>query len=460
MSRYCEDLQAANEALRSLMVDAEKEALVRAVVTEVKSMLANVSLRIDYKNASAVFHMDETGSNDSPTLNPGLMLAVNENPGIANAVAPLIQVERLIGKVSEEPVSFEGEISNTEEFRSYSDVHGLEIPERSTKDVVVEFHHRATDYTAWRSRGIAQIVRPGQGALDVIFEIRRRGVHPFSFFAETNLELASLLHAASQPNASTGLARCPFVGFVPVLFEADGHLSYQKYSAAAFCFEIPKALQRKLGGGEPPFQSFFERLEDQQAPPLGVRFRIAQLLAREYYNFVETGWLHKGIRSHNILFWRSEDSAGFECEPHLLGFGYARANPDSRVADMSDKEPIGPTIAPYLHPIYRKNAERMNYRLTFDLYSLAVVLIELAFWTPAFPDSGPDFPALHVLQTGQFSDGELTDLCIRMGTRYAGAVQTLLTGGLVMNAIAPMSLAKISRRFSELVLKPLEECCA
>jgi len=76
------------------------------------------------------------------------------------------------------------------------------------------------------------------------------------------------------------------------------------------------------------------------------------------------------------VFLRSNDQDKDDFDPHIMGFEYSRplSNPQA-----SEKEDVDVEFDKYRHPIYRIQRDDTEYQLSFDLYSLAVILIELAY---------------------------------------------------------------------------------
>ncbi|KAK5467106.1 hypothetical protein LTS15_000076 [Exophiala xenobiotica] len=67
--------------------------------------------------------------------------------------------------------------------------------------------------------------------------------------------------------------------------------------------------------------------------------------------------------------------------PILVGYGYARQNDPHGI---SDAIPENPDARIYRHPLSAGQSpeERQKYRPRFDLFSLGMVLIEVALWKP------------------------------------------------------------------------------
>ncbi len=62
--------------------------------------------------------------------------------------------------------------------------------------------------------------------------------------------------------------------------------------------------------------------QDIWKPPLGDRFRLAQHLTETLLTVNYCGWLHKGLRPENVVFFPTEKSVN---KSYLLGWDYSRS---------------------------------------------------------------------------------------------------------------------------------------
>ncbi|KAH7146226.1 hypothetical protein EDB81DRAFT_883647 [Dactylonectria macrodidyma] len=116
---------------------------------------------------------------------------------------------------------------------------------------------------------------------------------------------------------------------------------------------------------------------------LGQRFAMALTLASAVYQLHYLGWLHKGIHSHNVLFYLPKDQQNkWKPDPKQLFLtGYEFARPAS-LPSLSVKPETTAEEAWYQHPVYRDSV-LVEYEASFDLYSLGIVLVEIALWKRA-----------------------------------------------------------------------------
>jgi hypothetical protein len=142
-----------------------------------------------------------------------------------------------------------------------------------------------------------------------------------------------------------------------------------------FIFEIPETQHP---GGSPV--SLFELFSMQAICTINDRIKVAQQVAISVFCLHTISWLHKGLRSASILFLHSEEHPwDTTVKPFISGFEYAR--PDS--TDVTSTRPPNDLLwAAYCHPTYQGN-DPGPYRKQFDVYSLGIILLEIAYWKTA-----------------------------------------------------------------------------
>jgi Prion-inhibition and propagation len=158
-----------------------------------------------------------------------------------------------------------------------------------------------------------------------------------------------------------------------------GYLEDRDHDCCALIYNAPSALticKDRL----PNIWPLRDLFSQQEEPSLSQRFRIANDLGETVLQLHTSGWLHKGIRSENVLFLAPSDAdaeEAFKGQPYLAGYEYAREDGPNEWTEM-------PTTSPeadlYRHPEARGQG-RMSFRKRFDLYSLGCVLLELALWS-------------------------------------------------------------------------------
>ena len=195
--------------------------------------------------------------------------------------------------------------------------------------------------------------------------------------------------------------------------------------------------------------------EHQRNPSLSYRVQVAVALAETVLQLHTAGWLHKGIRSENVLFldrdklcWEIGNSLG----PYLAGYDYSRAdNP----LEMTEDAPQTSNIDVYRHP-QAQGAARPSFNKSFDLYALECVLLEIALWKKlqdilfqagSVPDTQPEnhvttnadelahlrwdavLRGRECLLDMEKSNPLLDEVAFRAGNTYAKVVKICFTAG-------------------------------
>jgi hypothetical protein len=164
----------------------------------------------------------------------------------------------------------------------------------------------------------------------------------------------------------------------PTTFSAPTCLGYtsgqnRRHNGLALVFESPCNGQDR--GVQP--RSLREMM-DKQSLSLNVRFELARILAESLLYLHAVNWIHKGVRSDNVLFHPGQDRRLKISEPILTGFEHARpalpeefTYPNNTTAEQDI----------YRHPeLLRLSPVRS--KKSHDIYSLGLVLAEIAIWDP------------------------------------------------------------------------------
>ncbi|TPX17028.1 uncharacterized protein E0L32_012320 [Thyridium curvatum] len=131
----------------------------------------------------------------------------------------------------------------------------------------------------------------------------------------------------------------------------------------------PTSLRSLLGG-------------DFRMPSLSARVALIRTLAESLEKLHAVNWLHKDVRSDNIIFFsREEDDLLDLKKPYLSGFDYSR--PESSVS-LSENAPTSLCNDLYRHPnVQGGPVERSGaYRKCHDIYSMGLVFAEISLWKP------------------------------------------------------------------------------
>ena len=120
-------------------------------------------------------------------------------------------------------------------------------------------------------------------------------------------------------------------------------------------------------------------------PSLEDRFRLAYNLATSLLHFHENGTTHRNINSNNIMFFYSKSAAAGSKDPRPWTEGVIR-HPFLASFDQCDEDVHDTGDEPFISSIYRHprtaRGQRRAFKSAFDLYSLGIVLVEIALWMP------------------------------------------------------------------------------
>lgn len=231
-------------------------------------------------------------------------------------------------------------------------------------------------------------------------------------------------------------------------------------------FQEPKENRYGLAFSVPPncsptFTSLhiaITSLRRESRPTLGQRFTIAHKIGYTLMEWFLVGWVHKGINSKNILFFRKEGegekaSPDFN-SPYLCGFEYAR--PDEAISGQV-VEPRGPHWNLYRHPA-RQGLPTEAFKRIHDIYALGVLLLEIGLWQVA-PDlfAGTNTSSLppSAIKTNLVRNAR-ERLGHFMGRKYRDAVLLCLESSLAVD-VDDKRDSKLIAAFKEKVVDACEE---
>ena len=215
--------------------------------------------------------------------------------------------------------------------------------------------------------------------------------------------------------------------------------------------------------------SLRQLLKRRLKPLLTERIALAKAICNCLLSLHSVNWLHKGLRSHNIVFSSGNNGdVDLSC-PFLSGFGYAR--PAFR-GDMTEIPSQNPEHDMYRHPRMHGLGPwegRQGFKRTFDIYSLGVVLVEIANWSSieeVLELGDPkkvDDTTLADIQRRLLDEKTLRKIGSNAGCRFRDATSSCLKGaaafgvGILDDETNVDLAAKISKEFYLHVLRPLEE---
>jgi hypothetical protein len=206
--------------------------------------------------------------------------------------------------------------------------------------------------------------------------------------------------------------------------------------------------------------TLLEFLSSQTRPSLPTRLKIALLVASSIWYLHSTDWVHKGLRSENIVFPTLQ--ALHAPSPFLCGFDYSRPA-DS---DATTKRILGnPWHELYRHPRTQFDVPREGnngFRKLYDMYSLGVVLFEIGTWRPVHEILGLDpsqrpKPAVVKRVQSELRLPERLDLLRGdVGEVFASVVGTCLSGNFCASSSTAGGDSGLHFQVWEHVVKRLE----
>jgi serine/threonine protein kinase len=170
---------------------------------------------------------------------------------------------------------------------------------------------------------------------------------------------------------------------LPPGHNAEYRYSTSQVSSDSFDPELPTTLRQVLSAKSDKGS----RLIAQHS--LGQRFKLARQIATSVFYCHSIGWVHKCINSSNIfIFSETNETVKFPQTigtAFLAGFEYSRRDADRSTGLVGVDDPKYWMTQIYQHP--ERQADQANtvdietrYAYRHDLYSLGVVLLEVARW--------------------------------------------------------------------------------
>ncbi|KAL7921078.1 prion-inhibition and propagation domain-containing protein [Trichoderma austrokoningii] len=244
-------------------------------------------------------------------------------------------------------------------------------------------------------------------------------------------KLACLLHHSPKPEAF----RTPHcIGFFdkadPDVPEEDVDILDRRLG---LIFERPDSAD--VHDTLPPV-SLRELLLDTavRKPRVTDRIKLAHALSNCLLYLHAVNWLHKGLRSHNILFFKTRTGHVDYGQAYLSGFDFSRPGGSEEVTEMPGFDAEHDL---YRHPRAQSNQGRLRERSkkSFDIYSLGVILVELAHWKPVDGVLGIEMrlakgqsDVVRQVRGDLLRSERVADLGAEMGEKFEEATRRCLVG--------------------------------
>ncbi|KAI1249346.1 hypothetical protein MGN70_008958 [Eutypa lata] len=189
-----------------------------------------------------------------------------------------------------------------------------------------------------------------------------------------------------------------------------------------------------VDGDDAELVSLRELLAKMRAPPpLNTRIRIANILAGSLLYLHAVDWIHKDIQSDCLLFAANPDRTINLREPILSGFEFSRPALPEEVTtshQFSERHDL------YRHPdLLLLNDSRS--KKSHDIYSLGLVLAEIALWKPIETIAGVEVRRreLKLVRERMLQSSVSDTIAERVGWTYADLVQDCIEGGQALDIL-------------------------
>ena len=210
----------------------------------------------------------------------------------------------------------------------------------------------------------------------------------------------------------------------------------------AFVYQFP--LGQTFHSGLEPLQQFANPPESLRSlfrtnPSITDRVRLALQVTQSLKWFHTSGWLHKNLRSENILFPTSDGFQSLKTDqlehPILIGFAFSRQDSPSQISEQPSSDPERDI---YRHPEAMGEPSE-SFTALKDIYSLGIILLEIGEWRSLKSlvkkvvdveksKSLVDLAKVRPFLLDDTPQGGLNMLRFRMGDTYTVVTRMMLTG--------------------------------
>ena len=255
----------------------------------------------------------------------------------------------------------------------------------------------------------------------VFVEWKTLPVYPRNKIMTRVQDLAILLSASKHPNFRSlrckGITRAPDESKIAFIFVFSGSNDF---------FQPPRLLRNIFGS----------------SPSVTERLKLALEITESVRHFHTAGWLHKNLRSENILLISPGNPVSFAILPlslpMLAGFAFSRLDSPS---EISKQPSLDPQRDIYRHP-EAMGEPSTSFSAAKDIYALGTILLEIGEWrslkslVEKVVDVGkPDVALTQLAKIKPFllddgPKGGLATLKYRMGYVYTSVTKMMISGGV------------------------------
>jgi Prion-inhibition and propagation len=189
-----------------------------------------------------------------------------------------------------------------------------------------------------------------------------------------------------------------------------------------FVYEVPAPLDQTPSSKQ-QMRNLRQLFMTVPCPSLTRRIGLAVMIAESLFYLHAVNWLHKGLRSKSIFFftdtnWDQTDLSS----PIVSGFDFSR--PDLP-EEITVRHPSNIFDDLYRHPERLKDASASTPRSqkSHDIYSLGIILLEIAFWQPIEEVMGIEMTQ----KSARSSIYKIQERILAKSTRETGGKQTTIS---------------------------------
>jgi serine/threonine protein kinase len=349
--KLTEDINSMNDHLERFLPKGQSDALITSFEGMMRLL---VVLSTDMQDLKAIAQRERYGSNDGAVAatarckQEGLSLGVLNRSDTGDSTASTL-LERSTSSLSIDAIHKDSPISRALELSA--DLLRLsEAVGTSSLRVLAQYDGEPV-LVEWKLAGGA-----------VIPKVRYR-IERVSAF------LNGLVHPSFHSLRCRGYFKDPDADRYGYVFDLPSELTLNDHKAFR-----PNVL--------PHMKTLRDCIRHRSPQPsLNDRISLAIALTETVLQLHTSGFLHKEIRSENILFFQlphklSAPSVDIT-SPYLAGYIYARADNPLEATETPEAQFEADL---YRHPS-SLGISRASYRKNFDLFSLGCVLLELGIWS-------------------------------------------------------------------------------